>query len=69
MVDAFKATKAVQLVHPNPAADISLACNASYSHVGAVLQQRSFQGWPPLSFFSKKVDGLKRNIPLWTESC
>jgi hypothetical protein len=50
-------------------ADISLACNASYSHVGAVLQQRSSQGWQPLSFFNKKVDRLKRNILLWPESC
>jgi hypothetical protein len=50
------------LTHPYQEADLSLAVDASNTHIGAVLQQwqpgddgRS-DGWRPLSFFSKKLD-------------
>ncbi len=50
------------LTHPDPAADLSLAVDASNTHIGAVLQQWQpggggrNGGWRPLSFFSKKLD-------------
>jgi hypothetical protein len=57
---AFEAAKlavvnAVKLTHPIPAADLSLATDASDYHVGGVLQQRVGTEWQPLSFFSKKL--------------
>jgi hypothetical protein len=60
MGTAFEAAKAAvceaaQLAHPDPSAPISLACDASESHVGAVLQQLSPKGWQPLSFYSKII--------------
>jgi hypothetical protein len=45
-----------RLVHPEANAEISLATDASNSHVGAVLQQRSGGDWLPLAFFSKKLN-------------
>jgi len=68
MVAAFIAAKAAlcaatTLVHPDPAADISIMVDASATHVGAVLQQRR-QGahlWDPLGFFSKKLDAAQIN--------
>ncbi len=47
-------------VHPDPLAEVSLACDASDTHVGAVLQQWSPNGWQPLSFYSKKLNDLQR---------
>jgi hypothetical protein len=62
MVAAFIAAKAAlcaatTLVHPDPAADISIMVDASATHVGAVLQQRRRGAhlWDPLGFFSKKT--------------
>jgi hypothetical protein len=57
---AFKKSKealiaAVPLSHPSPNAVLSLAVDASDSHVGGVLQQLSGKGWQPLAFFSKKL--------------
>ncbi len=46
---------AVPLHHPSPTAVLSLATDASDSHVGAVLQQRSSSSWQPLAFFSRKL--------------
>ncbi len=52
------------LTHPDPAANLSLAVDASNTHIGVVLQQwqpgggRS-GGWRPLSFFSKKLDAAQ----------
>ncbi len=42
----------VPLSHPAPGAPISLAVDASDSHVGGVLQQFQQKGWSPLAFFS-----------------
>jgi hypothetical protein len=57
---AFVAAKAalvaaVPLCHPAPHAVLSLAVDASDSHVGGVLQQKSGRGWQPLAFYSKKL--------------
>jgi len=68
MVAAFIAAKAAlcaatTLVHPDPAADISIMVDASATHVGAVLQQRRRGAhlWDPLGFFSKKLDAAQIN--------
>jgi transposase InsO family protein len=60
MTLAFQAAKsalssAIPLHFPNPSAPISLATDASNTHVGAVLQQKVHGSWQPLSFFSKKL--------------
>ena len=34
---------------------LSLAVDASDTHVGGVLQQQTVRGWQPLAFFSKKL--------------
>ena len=43
------------LFHPDPSAPISVAVDASGTHVGAVFQQRTGSAWQPLSFFSRKL--------------
>jgi len=49
--------KAVELAHPDPRAQLVLACDASDSHVGGVLQQKDARGaMRPLGFFSVKLD-------------
>lgn len=60
MSSAFTAAKtalssATILAHPHPDATISIATDASDSHVGAVLQQLTNKTWQPLSFFSAKL--------------
>ncbi len=57
---AFVAAKAalvaaVPLCHPAPNAVLSLAVDASDSHVGGVLQQKCGRDWQPLAFYSKKL--------------
>ena len=42
---------AIPLAHPDPAARIVVAANASDTHIGGVLQQREPRGWRPLGFF------------------
>ena len=64
MATAFGAAKtalanAAVLVHPSHTADISLAVDASDSHVGGVLQQLIGDTWQPLSFFSKKLSAAE----------
>ena len=56
----FKTAKAataaaVKLVHPAPDATVSLAVDASGTHIGSVLQQLVGGHWQPLSFFSQKL--------------
>ena len=46
---------AVLLSHPAPRATLSLAVDASDSHVGGVLQQLEGRSWRPLAFFSHKL--------------
>ena len=47
--------RAVPLHHPAPDAELSLAVDASDTHVGAALQQFVAGSWRPLGFFSKKL--------------
>ena len=50
-----------ELVHPQCNAPISLAVDASDSHIGAVLQQQLRDGsWSPLAFFSKKLSDAEK---------
>lgn len=63
MQTAFETAKATLaaatcLAHPVPNATLSLVCDASSSHVGAVLQQQlpNQSDFQPLGFFSKKLD-------------
>ena len=64
-VEAFNTSRTLltnitQLAHPNPAAELVLAVDASSTHVGAVLQQgASVSGLQPLSFFSCKLDSAQ----------
>jgi hypothetical protein len=45
---------AVPLQHPSPTAELSLATDASDTHIGGVMQQKSGNHWRPLGFFSRK---------------
>ena len=57
-----------ELIHPHSLAPISLAVDASDSHMGAVLQQRVVEAWFPLAFFSRKLsDTEKRYFAFATE--
>ncbi len=42
----------VPLQHPAPNAELSLATDASDTHIGGVMQQKSGDHWRPLGFFS-----------------
>ncbi len=58
--EAFQDTKrllavAVPLQHPAPNAELSLATDASDTHIGGVMQQKSGDHWGPLGFFSRKL--------------
>jgi len=71
---AFNSAKAatadaVKLVHPAPDATISLAVDASGTHIGGVLQQLVGGNWQPLSFFSQKLSAAEHKYLLSTESC
>jgi hypothetical protein len=52
---------ATLLAHPVEEAEISVACDASATHVGAVLQQMEEGSWRPLSFFSRKLKKAEKN--------
>ena len=47
------------LTHPVPGAKLSLATDASNTHVGAALQQWQAGAWRPLAYFSQKLDGAQ----------
>jgi hypothetical protein len=65
MVAAFKAAVAAacELQHPAPSAELSLATDASASHIAAVLQQHSscHGAWQPLAFYSAKLSPAQIN--------
>jgi hypothetical protein len=74
MEDAFVAAKAAlcrvaSLAHPDPGAAVSLACDASDTHVGAVLQQWSPQAGSLCPSTVKNWMIPKRSILRLTESC
>jgi hypothetical protein len=52
---------ATRLAHPAQAAKLSLAVDASATHIGACLQQKraGSPGWEPLGFFSKKLESAQ----------
>jgi hypothetical protein len=52
---------AVPLQHPAPNPELSLATDASDTHIRGVMQQKSGDHWQPLGFFSCKLSD--------TESC
>jgi cleavage and polyadenylation specificity factor subunit 1 len=54
-------SSAVRLSHPRRNAIISLAVDASATHIGACLQQKSpgTAVWEPLGFYSKKLDAAQ----------
>jgi hypothetical protein len=52
---------ATLLAHPAPSATLSLATDASDSHIGTVLQQLDGRHWHPLAFFSQKLTTAQRN--------
>jgi hypothetical protein len=41
--------------HPAPNAELSFATDASDTHIGGVMQQKSGDHWRPLGFFSRKL--------------
>ena len=47
--------RATLLAHPEQNAKLALFTDASDTSVGAVLQQKTGEGWEPLGFFSKKL--------------
>ena len=47
------------LVQPDPSAQVSLAIDASDSHVGAVFQQIVHGSWAPLAFYCRKLSSAK----------
>ncbi len=49
------------LQHPAPDAELSRATDASDTHIGGVMQQKTKDHWQPLGFFSRKLTD--------TESC
>jgi hypothetical protein len=58
--EAFQQAKcllaaALPIQHPAPNAELSLATDASDTHIGGVMQQKSGDHWQPLGFFSPKL--------------
>ncbi len=58
--ESFQKTKqllatAVMLQYPSPTAELSLATDASNTHIGDIMQQKSGTHWQPLGFFSCKL--------------
>lgn len=69
-IKAFEETKkslaqASELIHPDPDAEISLACDASDSGIGAVFQQKKEEIWYPLSFFSQALNNAQKNYSVY----
>jgi hypothetical protein len=63
--EAFQGAKhllaaGVPLQHPAPNPGLSLATDAFDTHIGGVMQQKSGDHWPPLGFFSRKLNTESR---------
>jgi hypothetical protein len=54
---------AVPLQHPAPNAELTLASDASDTHIGGVMQQKSGDHWRPLGFFSCKLTDTESRYP------
>ena len=75
MSDAFLAAKnelaaATVLKHPYPTAAVSLAIDASVSHIGGILEKwnEGMSSWASLSYWSKKLSSANAIILSLTES-
>jgi hypothetical protein len=53
-------SQAALLAHPDPAAPLALVTDASYTAMGAALQQRVGDAWQPLAFFSRKLNPAQK---------
>jgi hypothetical protein len=49
-------SRATLLAYPEPTAQLAFVTDASTSSLGVVLQQRIYNAWQPLAFFSKKLN-------------
>jgi hypothetical protein len=49
----------VPIQHPSSQAELSLATDASDSHIGSIMQQKSGDHCRPLGFFSRKLTGTE----------
>ena len=49
-----------ELVHPCPDAPLSLAVDASNTHLGAALQQLLDNSWALLSFYSRRLSDAEK---------
>jgi hypothetical protein len=47
------------LQHPSPNAELSLATDASNTHISGVIQQKSGDHWRPLGFFPRKLTDME----------
>ncbi len=50
---------AVPLQHSSPNAELALATDASDTHIGGIMQQKSGDHWRPRGFFSRKLTGTE----------
>jgi hypothetical protein len=58
---------AVPLQHPAPQAELSLVTDASNTHIGDVMQQKSGDYWRPLGFFSRKLTDTESRYSTFDE--
>jgi len=58
---------ATMLVHPDPKAQIGLFTDASGTHIGSCLQQRTHDNtdWQPLAYFSRKLTNKQAEWPTY----
>ena len=63
--DAIKQalSNAAMLAHPDSSLPLAITSDASDVAIGAVLEQRSKDGWEPLAFFSKKLSDSQQKWP------
>ncbi len=57
----------VPLQHPAPNAELSLATDASDTHIGGVMQQKSGEHWRPLGFFSRKLTDTESRYSIFAK--
>jgi cytoskeleton-associated protein 5 len=62
--EAFQSAKrllavVMPLQHPAPNAELSLATDASDTHIGGVMQHNPGDHWRPLGFFSHKLTDME----------